>query len=52
LILNVALLEDAKDGRDAHVPSAAVVDVLYFYFSISVQLSCLSYGSYMEERER
>jgi len=38
-----------KIGIDAPVLSAAVVDALDFYLSIPVQLSCSSYGSYIEK---
>ncbi|CAK9176205.1 unnamed protein product [Ilex paraguariensis] len=44
--LDVALSEVAEDSIDAPVLSAAVVDALYFFLSIPVQLSCSSYGSY------
>lgn len=46
LVLDVALSEVAEDSIDAPVLSAAVVDALYFFLSIPVQLSCSSYGSY------
>lgn len=45
LVLDVALSEVAEDSIDAPVLSAAVVDALYFFLSIPVQLSCSSYGS-------
>lgn len=49
LVLDVALSEVAEDSIDAPVLSAAVVDALYFFLSIPVQLSCSSYGSYIEK---
>lgn len=45
----MALSEVAKDSIDAPVLSAAVVDALYFFLSIPVQLSCSSYGSTIEK---
>lgn len=45
LVLDVALSEVAEDSIDAPVLSAVVVDALYFFLSIPVQLSCSSYGS-------
>ena len=49
LVLDVALSEVAEDSIDAPVLSSAVVDALYFFLSIPVQLSCSSYGSYIEK---
>lgn len=49
LVLDVALSEVAEDRIDAPLLSAAVVDALYFFLSIPVQLSCSSYGSYIEK---
>ncbi|KAF8391837.1 hypothetical protein HHK36_022175 [Tetracentron sinense] len=49
LVLDVAFLEVAEDSIDAPVLSSAVFDVLYFFLSIPVQLSCSSYGSYIEK---
>ena len=46
LVLDVAL---AEDSIDSPVLSSAVVDALYFFLSIPVQLSCSSYGSYIEK---
>jgi len=49
LVLDVALSEVAEDSIDSPVLSSAVVDALYFFLSIPVQLSCSSYGSYIEK---
>ena len=45
----MALSEVAEDSIDAPLLSAAVVDALYFFLTILVQLSCSSYGSTIEK---
>lgn len=49
LVLDVALSGVAEDSRYAPPLSSAVVDALYFFLSIPVQLSCSSYGSYIDK---
>lgn len=45
--LSINLLTVAKDSIDAL--SATVVDLLYFFLSILIQLSCQSYGFHIRQ---